>query len=123
MKIDELVGKYVQLRDRKAEMDSEHKLRVARVNEALDKIESILLKEFSESGLESVRTPAGTAYTVTRTSATVADREVFLTFAVDGHLDMLENRVSKSAVEEYIEASGVPPPGVNIRREIDEKIY
>lgn len=119
MKIDELVGKYIQLRDKKAEMDAEHKARVAKVVEALDKIESVLLKEFQASGMDSVKTSAGTAYTQTRMSATVADWDIALKFIRDHDAyDMLEKRVAKSAVENYIEETGTPPPGVNIRQEI-----
>lgn len=119
MKIDELVGKYIQLRDKKAEMDAEHKARVSKITEALDKIEYVLLKEFHASGMDSVKTSAGTAYTQTRMSATVADWDIALKFIRDHDAyDMLEKRVAKSAVEAYIEETGTPPPGVNIRQEV-----
>ena len=85
----------------------------------LDKIEAALLAEFTESGIESLRTKAGTAYKQTRTSAGVADWEAVLRFIQDNELwHMLEKRVSKSAVEQFKDANGDLPPGLNWREEV-----
>lgn len=117
--MEELVEKYIQLRDKKAEIAGQYKAKVAKLEEVITKIENILLKQFSELGMESVRTKAGTAYKSTRASATVADWDNVLDFIQRNDLwNMLERRVNKSAVEQFKEEHGDLPPGVNWREEV-----
>lgn len=118
MDYNELVSKYIQVRDKKAEMKKEFDGKVAKIDAALDKIEAALLSYFNENGLESISTDAGTAYKTTRTSATVADWDASLTFIRDHELwHLLEHRVSKKAVEEFKAANDDLPPGINWREE------
>ena len=125
MQINELVGKYVELRDKKSEFKKEYESKVAKIDEVLDKIEVTLLKTFQESGVDSLSTPSGTAYVSSRTSATVADWDQFSKFVIEGgNFDFLEKRCSKEAVIQYKAAHNDLPPGitwsesrsVNIRR-------
>lgn len=119
MKIDELVDKYVRLRDKKDEMKLAYNEKVAVVDEALVKIEGVLLKHFQATGQESAKTPFGTAYTSTRTSATVADWDIYLQFVREHEMwEMLEKRANKTAVEQYRDAHEDLPPGVNWREEL-----
>ena len=119
MKINELVDKYVKLRDAKAAKKKEYDTELAKYDTAMEKIEAILLKHFEETGADSVKTEQGTAYRSSRTSATVADWDSFL-----GHVrhhdawEMLEHRVNKKAVEEYKAANEDLPPGVNWKEEV-----
>jgi hypothetical protein len=73
MTIAELVEKYIQCRDKKAEYKAEYDLKVAKVEEAMDKIENKFLEVFASTGMESIRTEFGTAFASSRTSCTVAD--------------------------------------------------
>lgn len=117
MQIAELIAKYVKIRDAKAEKEAAHKEELKRYNNALFKIEQALLKEFNETGQDSAKTPAGTAYRSTRTSAKVSDRDAFLAFVRDSDgWDFLENRVNKTAVEAFIEEHDELPPGVDVTR-------
>lgn len=117
--MEELVEKYIQLRDKKAQLSAAFKEKTAKLDAVLAKIEGILLQQFSELGMESVRTKAGTAYKSSRVSATVADWDQTLDFIQQNELwNMLEHRVSKQAVEQYKEEHGDLPPGVNWREEV-----
>ena len=118
MKLDEIVGRYVALRDKKEEIAKRQKAELKPYNDALDKIEAAMLEYFNRSGSESCKTAAGTAFTSTRTSATVADREAFFGWVLEHDaLDMLESRCAKLAVEQYLESTGELPPGINRRVE------
>ena len=119
MKIDEVVGGYIALRDEKEAKNKAHKEVMAAYDAKLDKIEAALLKLFHEAGLDSVKTKEGTAYTATRTSASIADRSLFMDHIKDsGDWFLLEARVNKTGVEQYSAAhEGVLPPGVNVRSE------
>jgi hypothetical protein len=117
--LEELVEKYIELRDTKSKIASDYKAKVAVIDTVLDKIEAELLSQFSDLGMESVRTKSGTAFKSTRTSATVADWDYALDFIQRKELwNMLERRVSKQAVEQYKEEHGDLPPGINWREEI-----
>lgn len=117
--MEELVEKYIELRDKKSELSAAYKAKTAKLDTVLTKIEGILLQQFDELKMESVRTKAGTAYKSTRVSATVADWDHTLDFIKQHELwNMLEHRVSKQAVEQFKEEHGDLPPGVNWREEI-----
>lgn len=121
MKLDELVANYIKLRDKKSQLKKQYDERVAKVDAVMDKMEAIILKTFQDSGIDSARTDAGTAYISTRTSATVGSREEFLSWVLqdpDERSIFLENRVSKVAVEQFKAANDDLPPGVNFRSEV-----
>lgn len=117
--MEELVEKYIQLRDAKSQLKSKYDAKVAKLETAMEKIEALILMDFDEQGIESMRTKAGTAYKQTRASAGVADWDMVRDFIVDNELwNMLERRVNKSAVEQYKDAHGDLPPGINWREEV-----
>ena len=121
MKLDELVANYIKLRDKKSQLKKQYDEKVAKVDAVMDKMEAIILKTFQDSGIDSARTDAGTAYISTRTSATVGSREEFLSWVLqdpDERSIFLENRVSKAAVEQFKAANDDLPPGVNFRSEV-----
>jgi hypothetical protein len=116
--MDELVEKYIKLRDKKAQIKARYDEEKAGIEGAMTKLENVLLLNFHKLGVESVKTPAGTAYMSTRTSCTIADWEEFAAF-MDEHdrYDMQEKRVSKKVVEEYRQVNNALPPGLNWREE------
>jgi hypothetical protein len=119
MNIDDLVSRYIALRDKKAEHKAEYDGKVAKVDELLRRVEGVLLKHFQDTGVESVRTESGTAYTSTRTSAKVADWDSFIGFVRESDSwDMLEHRCAKTVVEEYKNENGDLPPGLNWTSEV-----
>jgi len=116
---DKLVGTYVKLRDMKAQMAAKFKAEVARVDEALGKIEGKLLSQLNAANAESVRTTEGTFFKTTKTSATVADWDSLLGYIIaNDAYHMLDHRVNKTAVAEFREEKNDLPPGVNWREEL-----
>jgi hypothetical protein len=114
MTIAELVEKYIQCRDKKAEYKAEYDLKVAKVEEAMDKIENKFLEVFASTGMESIRTEFGTAFASSRTSCTVADKEVFMDYVIKNQeWPLLEVKPAKKAVEEFKTATDELPPGLN----------
>jgi hypothetical protein len=74
---------------------------------------------FNKTGMDSVKTEHGTAYTAVRTTASVADREAFMEFVkANEEWSLLEVRASKTAIEQFRDSNNDElPPGVNIRSE------
>ena len=118
MKMSEVVAKYIQLRDKKAEYKAAYDAKVAVIDDALAKIEVKLLEVFEQTGMDSMKTEAGTAYRSVRTSVTVGDREAFMKYVQDNNeWPLLEVKASKAAVVEYRDANDDLPPGINWRAE------
>lgn len=121
--MEELVERYIRLRDAKDQLKKMFAKRIGPIDEALETIEGLLLKQFDELGVESARCASGTAYKSRRTSATVADWEATLNHVIKHqNWSMLEKRVSKDAVGAYREEYGELPPGVNWREEVTVNI-
>lgn len=115
MKVDEIVEKYIKLRDKKASIKAEYDDKIAEYDKVLDGLEALLLNTFNETGIDSVKTTAGTAFVATRTSASVADWEAYFNGYVlpNQAWEMLERRANKTAIEQYKSANDELPPGIN----------
>lgn len=114
MTTEDYVASYIKLRDKKASLKAEYDAKVEGIEKLLDQVEAKFLDHFNKSGELSIKTPAGTVYRATRTSATVADWDVILGFIrKNENWQLLERRVSKKAVEEMKAETGELPPGIN----------
>jgi phage host-nuclease inhibitor protein Gam len=119
MKLSEAVTLYIQLRDKKAQMKSDFDASVAPINDKMEKLEAKLLDVFNKTGMDSVKTEHGTAYTAVRTTASVADREAFMEFVkANEEWSLIEVRAAKTAIEQFRDNNDNElPPGINIRSE------
>lgn len=118
MKLSEAVSIYIKMRDKKAQMKAEFDASIAPLNEKMEKLEAKLLDVFNKTGMDSVKTEFGTAYTTTRVTASVADREIFMNHIKENdEWALLEVRASKTAVEQYRDTNNDLPPGVSMREE------
>lgn len=117
--IGTIVERYIQLRDKKAELDQAHKAKMETINVALDKMEALLLAEFGKLGLDSAASPAGTAYKSVRSSAKVLDWDSTLAWIkANERWDILYRNVAKTAVEEFRNETQTLPPGIDWREEV-----
>jgi hypothetical protein len=116
--IDEVINRYIQLRDRKAELKKEFDNSVADIDAGIERLENYLLGHFQKTGQTSAGTQMGTAYLAPQTSATVADWETTLSWIKQNDAwHFLERKVNKTAVVEFRSANDDLPPGVNWREE------
>lgn len=120
MKIDEAIEKYIELRDKKAEIRARYNAKVENIDAALKKLEAAFLRSFSKTGQRSAQgANGGTAFIKERTSDKVVDRQAYIEFLeATGAMDLIESRVNKSALDEYIEQHGDLPPGVTRSTEL-----
>lgn len=116
--IDAILGKYIELRDLKATMKAEYDAAVAPVQEAMDRVERILLSHMQQNNSTGIKTSAGTAYIKEVTGITVADWDSFLAFVKDRQMwNMLNHAANKTGVQEFLADQGELPPGLNMRVE------
>ena len=112
--IDQVVEKYVALRDKKSAIENEAKERAAVIRDKMLLLEAFIKEKAEAEGVTSFKTKHGTAYVTTSDFATVADWDAVLQFVKEnGAFDLLERRVSKNAVRGYLEENKEVPAGIN----------
>lgn len=120
MKTDALVGKYVEIRDRRSDLKRQYEEEDKQLKNMLEKIEEVLHKALVDAGETSKKTRFGIVYKTNKDYANVADwKEVLDYIRSNEAWDLLERRVSKSAVKDIMSPDETgkfrqpPPPGVN----------
>ncbi len=89
----------------------------------MSKMEAWLLEQANVQGVTSFKTNHGTAFVTTTDFANVADWDAVLVYIKDNEaFDLLERRVSKTAVRGYIEARGAVPSGVNYGTKLEVNV-
>ncbi len=111
--VEQVVGTYMKLRRKKEAVEQQVKDEVADIKAKMTKLESWLMQKADEDGVTSFKTAAGTAFITTTDFANVADWDAVLNFIKENEaFDMLEKRVSKSAVKALLDETGEVPPGI-----------
>jgi len=109
--LEQMVDNYVKIRDAKDKAKKAFTIETERMTAALVKLDGLILEKLE--GAESIKTQFGTAYTKSRTSCSVKDREAFYKFALDtDNLGAIDMKANAKAVRELMQ-DGVVVPGVN----------
>lgn len=117
-RVADIVEKYMALRAKRDVLKKAFDAEVADIDTAMTRVENYLLRDMQERGVESEKTPFGTPYITTRTSATVADWGSFLGFVrANDEWDMLKRDVAKAIVVAWRTEHNDLPPGLNWREE------
>jgi hypothetical protein len=117
--LDTIVERYVQLRDRKEQMNKAHEEKLAPLNEAMKRLEGAILGNLQAQGAESFRTKAGTAYLKNTVSITTADKLAFTNWLHEtGNWDTADIRPAKVAIEEFRKDNDDIPPGLNWKESV-----
>ena len=123
IKVDDVIATYMKLRGQKEAVEAEVKEKVSVIKAKMEKLEAWIKEQADAQGVTSFKTKHGTAFLTTTDFATVADWDAMLTFVRENDAyDMLEKRVSKTAVRGYIEQTKTVPPGVNYGTRLDVNI-
>ena len=121
--VDKVIQTYMKLRSKKEAIEAETKEKVADVKANMAKIEAWLKEKADADGVTSFKTDHGTAFLTTTDFANVADWDAVLDFIrKEEAFDMLEKRISKTAVRGYIDANKEVPPGVTYGTKLDINI-
>ena len=121
--VDDVIATYMKLRDQKATIEAEVKDKVSTIKGKMDKLEAWIKDKADAEGVTSFKTKHGTAFLTTTDYANVADWDATLQFIQEhGAYDMLEKRVSKTAVRGYIEQTKAVPPGINYGTKLEVNV-
>ena len=118
MSVAEMTQRYLALRRRKEQLQEIHKKTLHPFNDMLATLANLILAELQEAGVTSMSSPDGTVYKSTETSVTVKDWAATLSYIQQHQAwDLLEARVSKTAVMAVMDETSEPVPGVNMSQE------
>ena len=107
------ISQFVRLRDAKKTIQDKHKLELAPINDTLEKLEALFMRELALSNQDSAKTHAGTVYKTTKKTASLEDGEEFMRFVIGGeHWELLDRKANVTAVEEFLKENKALPPGV-----------
>ena len=121
--VDTVIDTYLKLRNKKEAIESETKEKVKGIKDNMAKLEGWIKEQADKQGVKSFKTDHGTAFLTTTDFAQVADWDVVLDYIkTNDAFDMLEKRVSKTAVRGYIEKNKTVPSGVNYGTRIDVNV-
>lgn len=111
---EQLIAKYVEIRDDIADISERHKNELAPKKQALEIIENALMQILNDQGGQNIKTPAGTAYRSEVLTVKVESWPLVQEYiTTHGRWDMLVQNVNKTAIKELLETTGTLPPGVS----------
>jgi hypothetical protein len=123
MTVDDVIRAYLVLRAQKQEMEERHKLELAPLHENLGKCQLWIQAQLQQQGLQNFKSHAGIAFLQTDTRVKAEDWDTHLAWIKDNDAwAFLERRVSKTVVQEYIEAHNAIPPGLSVKQEVSVHI-
>jgi hypothetical protein len=111
---------YVKLRDLKKEIKDRHTQELAPINDMMEKLEALFLRELNASKQDSAKAASGTVYKTIKRTASLEDPAQFRSYVIGGELwDLADMRANVAAVEDFVKEHGQLPPGVKYS-EIEE---
>lgn len=111
---DQLIAKYVEIRDERNALSERHKAEMVPLTQSLDVIEGALMNMLNEQGGQSIKTGSGTAYRSEVMTCKVEDWDSFFYYVQRFNAQgLLVRNVNKTAVKEMLDAGQSLPPGVS----------
>ena len=118
MTVNQVLAAYLQLRAKKEETVKRHKEELAPINDQMQKCLLWVQQQMQAQGLTNFKGPDGIAFLQTDTTISVQDWDAtFEWIKANEAWSVLEKRVSKSVVQDFIEAHNEVPPGLKVTSE------
>lgn len=120
MKVDDLIGLYIDVRNQLATDRHGYDAREARVKAHLQIISMILRDRGDSAGVDSFSTAKGTAYRNVKEKFQIADWDALVNYVKESqNFQVFQRRVTSTAVREIREQDGDLPPGVGAFTEVE----
>ena len=118
-KFNSVVERMVAIRDQRSELKKQFEEADRELRELFARGEAWLLNHLTETGATSMKCPSGTAFVKEDLRVSLGDWDALAQYVIEsGDVEMLEHRVSKTAVKTFMEQNnGELPPGVTTRTE------
>lgn len=118
-KLQQVVQRMIDIRDKRAALKKQFEEADQELKAQFARGDAWLLAKLEDTGANSLKCTAGTVFIKEDMRASAGDWDALAQHVLDtGEVELLERRVSKTAVKEYMERTGGElPPGVMIRTE------
>ena len=113
---DKIVNTYVKVRDAKSALTAEYEAKKNDLNAQMERLELFMLQQMQDTGIESFKTTAGTAYKTETMVPGSNDWDAFYTWVRETNgFDFFFKRIKADAVKDYMDQhNGETPPGVTV---------
>lgn len=120
----DVIRAYLALRKQKDEIKDRHKDELAPINHKVEALENWMLNALNTASVDSMAFKGvGTMFKQVVTSVTVENWSDTLAWIKENELwDLLEQRVSKTVCNDYVEAHGIVPPGVKVTQDTEVRV-
>jgi len=115
-KQEQVVERMIALRDARAVLKSKYEAEDKSLKEQYERGEAWLMNELQTSGATGLKFDCGSVTQTTTMQASIGDWGALSRFIVENNeVDLLQHRVSTTALKSYLEASGEKvPPGITV---------
>ena len=115
-KQEQVVERMSALRDARAALKSKYEAEDKSLKEQYERGEAWLMNELQTSGATGLKFDCGSVTQTTTMQASIGDWGALSRFIVENNeVDLLQHRVSTTALKSYLEAAGDKvPPGINV---------
>lgn len=116
MSLHDAILSYRKIRDKQDEIEDRHAEELKPYKDTRKQLEAYMQALLLSQGMNKASAPgAGTVYTSTRRSVSIENPAEFRAWVeAQGRPDFYENRVSKEALDTYLEEGGALPPGLKV---------
>ena len=112
--LDRFTAAFIKMRDTKSALKKAFEAEAAEIDKQMEKVGSHLLSKLNAEGVDSMKTASATFYKEKVMKPSCGDWDAFYGWIKENDaFEFLERRVTKTAVQGYMEEHGVLPPGVN----------
>lgn len=119
-KVEEMIGKYITIRNKLSVARKSFELFETTSKNIQDALNATLVQIGQQTGVDSFKTPSGTAFKKIKVAYRVEDWDTYSQWLIEtGNLHCVEKRAAKSAVEEVHNETGEVPPGLRFEQEIE----
>lgn len=115
-KQEQVVERMIHIRDARAALKSKYEGEDQKLKEQWEKGEAWLMNELQTSGATGLKFDCGSVSQTTTMQASIGDWGALSRFIVENNeVDLLQHRVSTTALKTYLEAAGDKvPPGIKV---------
>jgi len=117
--VDKLVAVYIKMRDERDRLKRDMEIQIENIEGQMKVINAELLDICKEAGVDSFRTPFGTAYRTIKSRYWTNDWESFHTFMKENEaMELLERRIHQSNMKQFLEENpDTHPAGLQVEKE------
>lgn len=117
--VDKLVSVYIKMRDERDRITREMNQQLENIQTQMNVVKTELLNICKETGVESFRTPFGTAYRTIKSRYWTNDWESFYKFMKENEaMELLEKRICQTNVKQFLEENpDTHPAGLQVEKE------